>query len=140
MAKSMIQFYVLLSFTIIATGCATVFGGSKNKLVVENGTPPAAGIYLDGQKLGTAPMDQKIDNYLLQHGSVIELKSEGYVTDTIIVERKLHPYYTLANVFTGGIWLLVDVATGNLYRPNTGKINYELEKEAPNQKSDRNEK
>lgn len=129
MAKTMIQFYVLLSFMIMATGCATVFGGSKNKLVVENGTPPSAEVYLDGEKIGTAPLNRKIDKYLLQHGSIIELRATGYATDTIVVERKVHPYYALADVFTGGIWMLVDVATGNIYRPATGKIRYELEKD-----------
>lgn len=116
------------SVVLLSTGCATVFGGYKNKLAVENGSPPNAEVFLDGQKMGTAPMDQKIDKYLLQHGSLIELRSEGNVTDTIVVERKVHPYYTLADVLTGGIWTLVDVATGNLYRPSYGKIKYELKK------------
>ena len=129
MIKKITHLSLVFLFLLVATGCATVFGGFKNKLIVENGTPPSAEIYLDGQKLENAPMNEKIDKYLIQHGSVIELKSEGYKTDTIIVDRKVHPYYTLANVFTGGIWMLVDVATGNLYRPTYGKIDYELEKE-----------
>lgn len=140
MVRKSICFSVMLSFMIMATGCATVFGGYKNKLVVEDGTPPAADIYLDGQKLGTTPMNRKIDKYLLQDGSVIELKAEGYVTDSIVVERKVHPLYTLADVLTGGIWTLVDIATGNLYRPDLGKIEYDLKKEASTQKSDRDEK
>ena len=129
MNKSFIHLLFGLLIILTATGCATVFGGKKNKLFVENGIPPAAEIYLDGQKLGTAPMNRKIDKHLLQHGSIIELKSEGFRTDTIIVERKVHTYYALADVLTGGIWALVDVATGNLYRPTYGKIIYELDKD-----------
>jgi hypothetical protein len=140
MIKKVFNVFIMLAFMITTTGWATVFGGCKNKLVVENGFPPEAVIYLDGQKLGTAPMNQKIDKYLLQHGSIIELKAEGYVTDSIVVERTVHPLYTIADVLSGGIWVLVDVATGNLYRPNFGKIEYELEKESPTEKTDRDEK
>jgi len=129
MTKKLTLLAFISSVILLSTGCATVFGGYKNKLAVENGSPPHAEVYLDGQKMGTAPLDQKIDKYLLQHGSLIELRSDGYVTDTIVVEREVHPYYTLADVLTGGIWTLVDVATGNLYRPTYGKIKYELKKE-----------
>ncbi len=111
------------------SGCATVFGGHKNKLVVKEGTPPSADVYLDGQKLGTAPVDKKLSKYLLQEGSIIEIKKEGYKTDTVVIERKVHPWYSLADIVTGvGIGFAVDVATGNIYRPVNNKITYQLEK------------
>jgi len=126
LVKKTIQFFVLLSIVIVSAGCATVFGGYKNKLVVENGSPPNAEVYLDGNKIGSAPINLKIDKHLLQHGSIIKIQADGYTPDSTVIVRKVHPYYTLANVFTGGIWMLVDVATGNIYRPENSKITYDL--------------
>ena len=125
------KFTFLLSLFIslvFLTGCATVFGGAKNKLVVKEGTPPSADVFLDGQKLGTAPIDEKLSKYLLQEGSIVEIRKEGYKTDTVVIERKVHPWYSLADIVTGvGIGFAVDVATGNIYRPVNNKITYQLE-------------
>jgi len=119
--------FYLLGIVLVTTSCATVFGGSKNKLVVHEGNPPEAEVYLDGQKIGTTPVDLKISKYLLQEGSVVEIRKEGYHTDTIILERKVHPWYTVIDaVSTIGIGLAVDLATGNVYRPSNNKIVYEL--------------
>ena len=117
----------VIAIVLITTSCATVFGGSKNKLVVYEGNPPEAEVYLDGQKIGTTPVDVKISKFLLQEGSVVEIKKAGYHTDSIIIERKVHPWYTLADAITGiGIGLAVDLATGNVYRPSNNKIEYQL--------------
>jgi len=129
MNQQIINVLYLLVLVAITTGCATVFGGSKNKLVVYEGDPPEAEVYLDGQKIGTTPIDKKISKYLLQEGSVVEIKKEGYQTDSIVIERKVHPWYTLADaVSTIGIGLAIDLATGNVYRPANNRIEYELTK------------
>lgn len=128
MSKRLLQTFSIIGIVLIATSCATVFGGSKNKLVVYEGNPPEAEVYLDGQKIGTTPVDVKISKFLLQEGSVVEIKKAGYQTDSIIIERKIHPWYTFADAITGiGIGLAVDLATGNVYRPSNNKIEYQLE-------------
>lgn len=129
MSRKIIFSFNLFLILIIISGCATVFGGYKNKLVIKDGSPPAAEVYLDGQKIGTTPVDQKVSKYLLQEGSLIEIKKQGYKTDSIVVKRKINPYYTLVDVLAGGVWLGIDIATGNLYRPATGRIKYELKEE-----------
>lgn len=118
----------LAGIVLITTSCATVFGGAKNKLVVNEGNPPEAEVYLDGQKVGTTPIDKKISKYLLQEGSVVEIKKEGYETDSIIIERRVHVGYMILDIIpTLGVGLLVDLTTGNIYRPKNNKIDYKLE-------------
>jgi len=119
---------IALVALIFFTGCATVLGGKKNQLVVNEGKPPAAEVYLDGQKIGETPINTKLNKYLLQEGSKIEISKAGYQTETIILERKINPWYTIADMLTGGIWLGVDLGTGNIYRPVNNKISYNLEK------------
>lgn len=118
----------LVGIVFITTSCATVFGSAKNKFVVNEGTPPEAEVYLDGQKVGTTPIDKKISKYLLQEGSVVEIKKDGYQTDSIIIERRVHIGYMILDILpTLGIGLLVDLTTGNIYRPKNNIIDYKLE-------------
>ena len=130
MKQQIFYLLYLLVIVMITASCATVFGGSKNKLVVHEGNPPEAEVYLDGQKIGVTPVDVKISKYLLQEGSVVEIRKKGYHTDTVIIGRKVHPWYTLIDaVSTIGIGLAVDLATGNVYRPSNNKIDYQLKKD-----------
>lgn len=118
----------LFAILILLSSCATVFGGRKNKFLVKDGTPPAAEVFLDGQKIGTTPVDKKISKFLLQEGSVVEIKKDGYKTDSIMIERRVHVGYMMLDVVsTLGVSLLVDFATGNIYRPKNSKIVYKLE-------------
>jgi len=64
----------------------------------------------------------------LQEGSIVEIKKEGFLTDSVIIERKVHPWYTSVDaISTIGIGLAVDLATGNVFRPANSKIEYNLE-------------
>jgi hypothetical protein len=118
---------VAITFSVFFSGCATILGGKKNQLVVEEGSPPTAEVWLDGQKIGDTPLNVKLDKFLIQDGSLVEIKKDGYVTQTVTLNRKVHPWYTLADILTGGIWFGIDLGTGNLYRPTNNKIQYELE-------------
>jgi hypothetical protein len=120
--------YILnLTIVFLFTGCATILGGKKNKLMVEDGAPPSAEVWLDGQKLGTTPIDLKLDKHLIQDGSILEIKMDGYETHKDTIIRKVHPWYTLADILTGGVWFGIDLASGNLYRPHNNKLKYKLE-------------
>lgn len=116
--------FLLLSFSFGA--CATVFGGKKNTISVMVGNPEKAKVYLDGVLLGETPLKMRISKYKLQHGSVLEIRKEGYQTQKFEVIRSPHLLYVAADILTGVVPLLVDAATGNIYRPNTRNIAYEL--------------
>jgi len=115
-----------IAFTLIFSSCATILGGKKNQLIVEDGQPPTAEVWLDGQKIGNTPVNTKLDKFLIQDGSLLEIKKDGYVTKSVVLSREIHPWYTLADILTGGIWFGIDLGTGNLYRPANNKLSYEL--------------
>ncbi len=129
--KKILFFAPLLFIVTISSGCATLFGGKTNTLIVEQGTPPDANIYLDNQKIGTAPFKAKINKYVIQHGSKLEFRKEGFITDTVIILRRPHPWYTIGDIFTLGIGLLIDAADGALFRPRPNKFQYTLKKNKP---------
>ncbi len=117
-----------IGFTVLFSSCATVFGGKKNRIIIEDGAPLGATVYLDGQRLGMTPIDTKLDKHLIQDGSQLEIRKAGFRSDTIVIKREVHPWYTFADIITGGIWLGIDLGTGNLYRPVDNKFTYELKK------------
>ena len=126
--KTLLLSVLAASLLTAGTGCASIFGGKYNTLIVEQGTPPGAEVYLDNQKIGTAPFKKKIDKYVIQHGSIIEFRKEGYKTDSLTILRKPHPWYTVGDIFTLGIGLVIDASNGALFRPQPRKFEYNLEK------------
>ena len=119
--------FLLLATVLVFSSCATVFGSKRNTIKVKAGTPEEAQVYLDGKYLGDTPFETRISKYELQEGSIIEIKKENYETMSYEVKRSPHVAYVISDLL-GVVPLLIDVATGNIYRPNTRHIVYDLEK------------
>jgi len=125
-----------IGFVFMMSSCATIFGGKKNTIQVKMGSPESAQVYLDGELIGEAPFKIRIEKRRIQEGSIIEIKKEGYKTMQYHVIRTPHAGYVILDILGGVVPLVVDVADGNIYRPNTRKIEYDLvpfEKEAKNE-------
>ena len=125
------QVFLLITVIVFFSSCATVFGGKRNTIKVEAGSPEKAQIYLDGKYLGETPFEARVSKYDLQEGSIIEIKKENYETMTYEVKRSPHIAYVISDLL-GVVPLLIDVVTGNIYRPNTNKIGYELKRISKN--------
>lgn len=108
------------------SSCATILDGKKNTIKVHAGSPIAAKVYLDGEFIGETPFKIRIEKRKIQEGSLIEVKKEGFETMQYEVIRFPHVGYVMLDIITGVIPLIVDVADGNIYRPNTRNIEYEL--------------
>lgn len=117
--------FVSVVLLLVFSSCATIFGGKKNTISVQ-GIPEKSQVYLDGQHIGDTPLNLRVSKYKLQEGSTLEVKKEGFETLVYEVIRRPHVGYILLNVAAGSIPLIVDVANGNIYRPNTRKIHYNL--------------
>lgn len=120
---------VFVVFVVLNSSCATIFGGKNNILIVEQGVPANVDVYLDNQKIGTAPFKLKINKYMVQHGSKLEFRKEGYQTDTVTILRKVHPWYAIADLLTAGVGFAVDAANGAIFRPRPNKFEYSLKKQ-----------
>ena len=125
MRQSMILLMMLV-ITLMAGSCATILSGKKNTVKISQGTPEKALVFLDGVFLGEAPLKMRISKYKLQHGSVLEIKKEGFQTQRFEVVRSPHLWYVVADVLTGVVPLIIDTANGNIYRTNTRHIEYVL--------------
>ena len=120
---------ILLGAGIIFNGCATILGGKSNTLVFSEESLPKAEVYIDGERIGKAPGKLKVPKEKIQHGSKLVLKAEGYEEKEYLLLRRQSGIYSVADLLTGVIPLFVDYTTGNIYRPEPRKFEYELVKE-----------
>ena len=120
---------ILLLARVLFQNCATILGGKKNTLVFSEESLPAAKVYIDGELIGDAPGKIVLPKGKIQHGSILEIKADGYEDKEFMILRKQSAPYTVADLLLGGIPLLVDYSTGNVYRPTPRKFEYKLEKQ-----------
>ncbi|MCF6356966.1 MAG: hypothetical protein L3J54_04090 [Draconibacterium sp.] len=120
---------ILLLSGVLFQNCATILGGKKNTLVFSEESLPAAQVYIDGELIGDAPGKIKLPKSKIQHGSILELKADGYEDKEYLIFRTQNATYTVVDLLLGGIPLLVDYSTGNVYRPSPRKFEYKLEKQ-----------
>ena len=117
---------LVIGMIILMSSCATILDGRKNTIKVQAGSPIDAKVYLDGEFIGETPFKIRIEKRKIQEGSLIEIKKEGYETLRYEVIRFPHVGYVMLDIVTGVIPLIVDVVDGNIYRPNTRNIEFEL--------------
>jgi len=127
MKKNVIIFVaIVLTASMLFSGCATILGGGKTKITVKDGFPPNADVYLDGNYMGTAPCYFKIHKTMKNAQHYIDIKAQGYESQTITTNRKFSAGFFLLDICTGVVWTIFDFATGNIYRQTPRKIQYKL--------------
>ncbi len=104
-------------FCILCSSCATMMDGSKTKVYVNEGNPKGISVYLNNQFIGYTPCAVYVPKKLASEGtSSIELRKEGYRTETISLTRKVQTGYIIADVLLLVFPLFIDLATGNYYK------------------------
>lgn len=126
MTKSVLLFISFALITSLLQSCATVFGGRTNTLVFREESTPRAKVYLDNNYAGEAPGKIRLKKSEIQHGSKLEIKAEGFETAEYLILRRVSPLYSAVDIVTGALWLGIDFANGNIYRPFPRKFSYEL--------------
>lgn len=120
---------IIMVFTF--SSCATVWSGTQCTVNVKNGVPEGAKIYVNGNYVGQAPIKVVISkNGLKNKQTVITIKADGYKSQDIILTRRLKISALIGDIiFTGGIGLIIDFATGAIYKAWPGTIQYTLDPE-----------
>ncbi len=115
-------FVVMLAFS----SCATLLGGSKKGVRV-SGVQAQAKVYYNGSYIGDAPVNVKVPKSAKQGNSKITVKADNYKPTDIQLTRKWSLGYTVLDICTGVLPLVVDAATGNIYQPKPGHVKFDLE-------------
>ena len=124
--KKIIPLFLALTMLLL-TGCATIFTPKKSRLIVYNGYPKNAKIYLNNEYLGEAPFELWVENYKLDKENLLEVKAEGFETAEVAVVLKADAGYFILDIVSI-VGLGVDYYTGAIYKPKPGNIKYKLKK------------
>jgi len=120
---------LLIPLLILSHGCATILGGRTNSMVFSGQPDIQSEVFIDDTLVGQAPGKIVIPKQSIQHGSVLEIRTEGYETQEYLILRKPNAGFMLADFALGAVPLIFDVATGNILRPVPRKFDLDYTKQ-----------
>jgi hypothetical protein len=99
-----------LAVVVLAlTGCAAVLGTKQKNFDLQS-TPQGADVFLDGNRLGSTPVQVKLSNQA-QHTFVF--KKEGYKDATCTLAKGTGAGWVIFDVLTGLVPIVIDAATNS---------------------------
>jgi uncharacterized protein YceK len=126
MRKINLLFAILIAIGL--SSCATLFSGTKSKVSV-SGYPESADVYCNGNYIGTSPTKVKVSKKSLKNGKTkIIVKKSDFQDAEITLGRKTKVSAIVGNIIFCWTGLIIDYATGAIYKPYPDKIKYKLEK------------
>lgn len=117
---------LLLSVIFCLSSCATMFCGSKKRVVLESNIPAADKVTIDGHSYlnVTFPFNVKIKRGFSE--TIVKCDTKGYQPLETIIDKKFNSV-TILNVAVGGIiGLGIDAATGAMMKPEYSSYNLEF--------------
>ncbi len=126
----MLKKIIIISFAMLATGCATLFSPSKDTISFES-EQKGITAYIEGRKVGDVPFSIDLDREVFKH-QFITFKKPGYKTMQMRVKKSLNKT-SLFNLTSWPSWL-TDAISGNMMEYSPGHYIIELEpRNAPRQ-------
>lgn len=116
-----------LSITLF-TSCATLFSGSRAKIILEDRQVTApVNLTIDDQKHYNILLPARVKVKRGYKPSVITAEAQGYEPSTIMVQKKFNGK-TLWNILWGGIpGIAIDAATGALMKPKYNHYDFGMQ-------------
>ena len=110
------RYLIGVVFMLSLSGCAALFG-AKQKTFDLRTQPEGADVYLNGNRLGTTPVQVKLSN-LANHTFVF--RKEGYKEATCALTRGTDGGWVVLDILAGLVPVIVDAAT-NSWSQTKGK-------------------
>jgi len=120
---------LLIPLFMLSQGCATILGGRTNSMVFTGQPDIQSEVFIDDTLVGQAPGKIVLPKQTIQHGSVLEIRTDGYETQEYLILRKPNAGLVLADFALGAVPLIFDVATGNILRPVPRKFDLDYTKQ-----------
>jgi len=114
---------ILAIFLLSATGCATVFTGTRQKVYIAS-SAPGARVQVNGIDKGAAPLKVKLKRG--NTGQAVTVTATGYEPKTIVPETNFNAA-TLGNIVFLPMFA-IDLITGAMWKYHPKRYMVELEK------------
>ncbi len=103
---------LVLITMIFLSGCATLFNGAKDRVIVSS-YPDAAKVYINGIYAGPSPLSINLIAKKTYH---IVFKKAGHPDTTYMLKGSFCAGYLILDALLGGLTgVLIDAVTGNFY-------------------------
>lgn len=119
MIKKMIKYIAPL---LILTSCATIIHGTDQAVGICT-NPSKAAVWVNGCYTGNTPMVVSLPR---NQNHMIHIELEGFEPYDIALTRQLSGWVFGNIVFGGVIGVVIDIASGGIYRLTPDQINAEL--------------
>ncbi len=116
--------FVIINFLL--SGCATLLTGTRTKVNIVALNVPDAKVYSNGKLVGEGSCVVESKGYKIKK-TTIEIKKDGYVTQTFHLKAKIKPVFFL-NILSVTTGFFVDIATGAFLKASPSTIEYNLVK------------
>ncbi len=113
-----------ISILFSQVGCASIISGKSQDISVRS-NPLGAAVTVDGMSAGTTPLTTEVKR---KRRHQIQVTKEGYVSETRATKKGFN-WWFCGNLILGGIiGIIVDFATGAVYKVEPDEINVPLTK------------
>lgn len=114
-------FLVLLMIAMISlTGCIGVIANGSSQDITINSVPAGAIVRIDDGIAGNTPMVADLGR---AESHTVQVELDGYEPYTAVLSRSADGGIIIADIFlTGGLGLIIDLATGGLYKLSPDEI------------------
>lgn len=141
MKSNLCKAIIILFASTAMIGCATIMGKGAHESLNVRSNPDQANIVIidesgirifEGKTPTSLPLEKK-KGYFSGKKYFVNIKKDGYAEQVITVDTKVNGWYVGGNLLFGGVigWLIVDPATGAMWKLDTNEIDVILE--APKQ-------
>jgi hypothetical protein len=113
---------LLIPLLMLSQGCATIFGGRTNSMIFNGPVDIQSQVFIDDTLVGQAPGKIIVPKQTIQHGSILEIRADGYETQEYLILRKPNAGLVIADFAVGAVPLIFDTANGNILRPSPRKF------------------
>jgi hypothetical protein len=126
----------ILLISVMFSGCATIMGQSAPEALNVRSAPDQADIFItdeagtkifEGKTPTSLPLEKK-KAYFSGKKYSVSIKKDGHAEQTVTVDTKVNGWY-IGNLLFGGLigFLIVDPATGAMWKLDTNEIDVTLE-------------
>ncbi|MSR77647.1 MAG: PEGA domain-containing protein [Candidatus Omnitrophica bacterium] len=117
--KKILSWFLVTVLLAGHTGCASIVSGKQEDVTIHS-EPAGAEVYVDDLKIGTTPM---IASLKRKKHHTVKFKKEGYQEELRTTGRGFNWWFT-GNLILGGIiGIIVDFATGAVYKVKPQEVN-----------------
>ena len=107
---------------VLLGGCATLFSGKDPVEIPTVSTPDGADVYLDGNRLGTTPVNVLVER---KHPHTLVFQKTGYKDASCVLTANVGAGWVVLDVLGGIIPVVIDAVTGD-WQKVSGNCNMKM--------------